>query len=83
MLITAITAAKAVQNKARFNPWGAISVEAGAVIADLKSCQEKILSRRKAMKDTRERWFGAETVTSSAIGETAPERPSASLMSLS
>ena len=24
------------------------------------------------MKDTRERWFGAETVASKAVGETAP-----------
>ena len=71
MLNTAVTAADAVQNSARFNPWGAIGVEASPVIADLKSCREKILSRRKAMKDTRERWFSAETVASSAVGETA------------
>ena len=31
-----------------------------------------MLSRRKAVKDTRERWFGAETVASSAVGEAAP-----------
>ena len=57
MLNTAVTAADAVQNKARFDPWGEIGVEAGPVIADLKSCPEKIVSRRKAVKDTRERWF--------------------------
>ena len=72
MLNTAVTAADAVQNSARFDPWGAIDVEASPVIADLKSCPEKILSGRKAMKDTRERWFSAETVASSAVGETAP-----------
>ena len=72
MLNTAVTAADAVQNSARFDPWGAIGVEASPVIADLKSCQEKVLSRRKAMKNTRERWFSAETVASSAVGETAP-----------
>ena len=69
MLNTAVTAADAVRNKARFDPWGAIGVEAGPVIADLKSCREKIVSRRKAVRDTRERWFGAEKST---IGETAP-----------
>ena len=74
MLKTAVTVADAVQNSARFDPWGAIGVEAGPVIADLKSSREKILSRRKAMKDTRERWFSAETVASSAVGETAPRR---------
>ena len=72
MLNTAVTAADAVRNSNRFDPWGAIDVEAGPVIADLKSCREKILSQRKAEKDTRERWFSAETVASSADGESAP-----------
>ena len=61
MLITAVTAAD-VRNSDRFDPWGAIGVEAGPIIADLKSCREKILTQRKAVKDTRERWFSAETV---------------------
>ena len=72
MLNNAVTAADAARNSDRFNPWGAIDVEAGPVIADLKSCLEKILSLRKAVKDTRERWFSAETVASSAVGEGAP-----------
>ena len=72
MLNNAVTAAGAVRNSDRFNPWGAIDVEAGPVIAGLKSWREKILSQRKAVKDTRERWFGAETVASSAVGESAP-----------
>ena len=72
MLNTAVTAADAVRNSARFDPWGAIDVEAGPVIADLKSCREKILSQRKAVRDTRDRWFSAETVASSAVGESAP-----------
>ena len=74
MLNTAVTAADAVQNSARFDPWGAIVVEAGPVIADLKSFCQKFLSQRKAMKDTRERGFGAETVASSAVGESAPRK---------
>ena len=73
MLNTAVTAADAVRNSARFDPWGAIDVEAGPVIIDLKSCRGKILSQRKAIKDTQERWFGAETVASSAVGESAPQ----------
>ena len=72
MLKTAVTAADDVRNSDRFDPWGAIGVEAGPVIADLKSCPEKILSQRKAVKDTRERWFTDETVASSAVGESAP-----------
>ena len=72
MLNTAVTAADSVRDNDRFDPWGAICVEAGPVIADLKSCREKILSQRKAVKDTRERWFSAETVASSVVGESAP-----------
>ena len=40
MLNTAVTAADAVRNSARFDPWGAIDVEVGPVIADLKSPRE-------------------------------------------
>ena len=73
MLNTAVTATDAIRNSDRFDPWGAIDVEAGPVIAGLRSCREKILSQRKAVKDTRERWFSAETVASSAVGESAPQ----------
>ena len=52
MLNTAVTAADAVWNSSKFDPWGARGVEASRVIADLKSCQEKIVSQRKAVKDT-------------------------------
>ena len=72
MLNTAVTAANAVRNSSNFDPWGAIGVEVGPIIAVLKSCWEKIVSRRKAVRNTRERWFSAETVASSAVGETAP-----------
>ena len=72
MLNTAVTVADAVRNSASFVHWGAIDVEAGPVVANLKSCREKVMSQRKAMKDTRERWFSVETVASSAVGESAP-----------
>ena len=36
MLYTAVTAADAVRNSSKFDPWGAIDVEAGPVNADLK-----------------------------------------------
>ena len=72
MLNTAVTAADAVRNSGRFDPWGAFDVESGPIIADLNSCREKVISQRKAVKDTRERWFSAETVASSAVCESAP-----------
>ena len=49
-----VTAADAVQNSSKFDPLGAIGGEAGPVVADLRSCREKVMSQRKAMKDTRE-----------------------------
>ena len=71
MLNTAVIAADAVRNSSKFDPWGAICVEAGCAFADLKLCLEKIVSGRKAGRDTRERWFGAETVASTAVVEAA------------
>ena len=45
MLNNAVTAADAVRNSARFDPWEAIDVEAGPVIADSKSCRKKSCHR--------------------------------------
>ena len=73
MLNNAVTAADAVRNSSHFDPWGAIGVGAGPVIIDLKSCHQKVLAQRKAVKGTRERWFSGETVASSAVGEGAPK----------
>ena len=72
MLNTAVTAADNVRNSSKLDPCGDIGVHAGPIIADLKSCREKNASRRNAVRDTRERWFSAETVASSTVGETAP-----------
>ena len=72
MLNIPVTAADAVRRSSEFDPWGAIRIEGGPVIADLKSCRQKVVSRRKAVKDTGERWFGAGTVASSPVSEAAP-----------
>ena len=72
MLNIAAAASDAVRLSSEVDPWGAIGVETVTVIADLKSCREKIVLPRKAVKDTGERWSGAETVASSAVGEAAP-----------
>ena len=72
MLKTAVAAADAVRRSSEFDPWRAIGVEAGPVIANFNSCQEKVVLRRMTVKDKREWWFGAKTVASSAVGETAP-----------
>ena len=77
MLNNAVTAADAVRNSAHFGRWGAIGVEAGPVIIDLKFCREKILSQRKAVKDTRERWFSGETVAHQLSVRVRPKQLSA------
>ena len=65
MLNNAVTAADAVRHSSEFVSWGAIGVEVGPVKASLKSCRKKVVLRIKAVKDTRERWFGAETCINS------------------
>ena len=72
MLNTAVSAADAVRHSSEFDVWGAIGVEVGPVIIDFKSCREKVVLRKKAVKDTPERWFGAKTVASAALVEAAP-----------
>ena len=72
MLNTAAAAADAFRLRSKFGPWKAIGVGAGPVIADLKSCLENILLWRKTVQDTRERWFGSESVAMSVVGDAAP-----------
>ena len=71
MLNTAVAAVVAVQHSSKFDAWRAIGVDIGSVIADLNSCREKVLPRRKTVKDTRERWFVADTVAPSAVSAAA------------
>ena len=82
MLNTAVTAADVVQNSARFDPCGASGIEAGPLFAELKSCREKILSRRKAMKDTRNVGSVPKPLPHQLSLRLRPERVSASLISL-
>ena len=72
MLNTSFASADAVQHSSEFNPWRAIVVETVPVIADLKACCEKALLRKKAVEVMRERWFGADRIASSVVGEAAP-----------
>ena len=82
MLNTAVTAADDVRNSARLDPWGALVVEAGPVIADLKSCRGKVVSRRKAEKDTGSVGLVPKLLPHQLLVRLHPARLSASLMSL-
>ena len=72
MLKTVVAAADVVRHSSEFNRRRAFGVEVGPVLADLKLRREKVVLRRKTLKDTRERLFGAETVASSVVGDAAP-----------
>ena len=63
----------AIRHRSEIEPWRAIGVEAGPVIADPKSCREKVVRRRKTIRDTRKCWFGVNTVASSTVGKVAPD----------
>ena len=49
-------------------------MQEGPVIVNLKSCRGKVLLERKIVEHAREweRWFGADSVASSAVSEAAP-----------
>ena len=79
MLNTAVAAADAVRHSSKFDPWGANRVEASPVIADLNSCPEKVLLRREAVKDTRERSFEQNLLHHQLLVRLRPIRLSASL----
>ena len=72
MLNTAFASADAVQHGSSFDFWRGFRLEAGPLIVDLKACREKVLMRMKTFKDTRERWFGVDGMTSSVVGNAAP-----------
>ena len=44
-----------------------IEVCAGSVISDLKACREKVVVSRKTSKESRGRWFDADSVVSSLV----------------
>ena len=72
MFNTAFAPEDAVQHGSNFDLWRCIGVEAGPVIVDLKTCREKVSPPRKTVKDTRERWFGVQSMATSVIGKAAP-----------
>ena len=82
MLNTAVTAEDAVHHSSKFDPRGAIGVDAGRVIADLKSCREKFVSGRRAVKDTRRVGLVQKLLHHQLLVRLCPARLSASLMSL-
>ena len=71
MLITANATADDVRHSYEFHHLRAIGVEAGSIIADLKSCRKKFSLPRKTVKDTRESWFGADSDASSVVNKVA------------
>ena len=73
MLSTAVASASSICHNSEFDSWKFVGVRASSVIMDLKrSFLEEMLLRRKSSKETRERWFGVDTVVSSVVSEPVP-----------
>ena len=51
LLNTAVAAAEAVGHSSEFDSWKGIGVEVDPVVVDLLSCRQKVLLRRKTVKE--------------------------------
>ena len=72
MLNTAFASADAVRPGCNFDIWRGFGLEAGPLIVHLKAFREKFLMQMKAVKDTRDCWFGVDSMASSVVGDAAP-----------
>ena len=70
MFGAAAASSGSICTSAEFDSWRTIDVFVDSIIADLKTCSEKMLLHRTALRDTRERLFGADSVASSVVDET-------------
>ena len=72
MLKDVLIVADSVIVSEEYNPWSVFWDGCNQqVVYDLQSCQEKVLLRRKASRDTSERWFRARSAGSPSAGTTA------------
>ena len=61
----AVAVADSVTVNEEFNPWSVFGDAFNQqFVSDLKSSQEKVVMRRRASRDTSERWFGAQNAGS-------------------
>ena len=58
MLSKAAAISNSITSSSVYVPWSAVESESSArIISDLKTCFEKVLERRRMVKDTSEQWY--------------------------
>ena len=58
MLSEAAAISDSITSSSVYVPWSTVASESSArIISDLKTCFEKVLERRRVMKDTSEQWY--------------------------
>ena len=72
MLKDALVVADSVIVREEFNPWSVLGNGCNQqVVSDMESCQEKVVRRRKASRDSTERWIGAQSAGSLSANASA------------
>ena len=75
MLLSAVNVAGSVCEDSVYDPWAVICPERyAAVVFDLRKAYDVVVVLRKEARDTSERWFGVESVASSAVGESSGQQ---------
>ena len=73
MLCEAAAISGSITSSSLYAPWSEVESESsGRIIADLKSCFEKALDRRRIVKDTSEQWYALGAVRPSS-GESSSQ----------
>ena len=70
LLTPAVTAAGTIRGESSFKPWVHLLLEGyETTFDDLKKAHDAVVERRKAARDTCERWFGVRNLESTKVGE--------------
>ena len=73
MLSQAAAISNSITSSSVYVPWSAVEGESSArIVSDLKTCFEKVLERRRMMKDTSEQWYRLGAVRPSS-GESSSQ----------
>ena len=74
VLSEAAAISNSITSSSVYVPWSAVESESSArIISDLKTCFEKVLERRRMVKDTSEQWYRLGAVRPSSGGESSSQ----------
>ena len=73
MLSEAVAISDSITSSSVYVPWSTVESESSArIVSDLKTCFEKVLERRRVVKDTSEQWYRLGAVRPSS-GESSSQ----------